>query len=131
MMYKIFFLSLLLCIWETTVLQAQDFQKLHKDMVVVDGHNDVIISSILKGRDIGKALTMGHTDIPRLQKGGVDVQVFAVWSNDQKWKKNAFKHANEQIDSLESVIQRNSAHIQLAKSTQQINDILKQGKIVA
>ena len=44
----------------------QDRPSLHSSLTVVDGHNDVIITSILKGRDIGQRLDKGHTDIPRL-----------------------------------------------------------------
>lgn len=110
---------------------AQDYQKIHKDMIVVDGHNDVIYSSVLKGKDIGKKMSSGHTDIPRLQKGGVDVQVFAVFSNDERWRTGAFKHANDQIDSLESVVRRNSSKIEIAKSTRDIERIVNEGKIVA
>lgn len=58
---------------------AQDKNAFHKSIIVVDGHNDVIYKSILPGKDIGKRMTTGHTDIPRLLEGGVDVQVFAVW----------------------------------------------------
>lgn len=110
---------------------AQDYRQLHKDLIVVDGHNDVIISSILEGNDIGTRLKRGHTDIPRLLEGGVDVQVFAVWSDDKEWTKNAFKHANEQIDSLVAVVGRNAGYIELAKSYADIQRIQAQGKIAA
>lgn len=130
-MYKSIFIALSFCLFGTIATRAQDFRKIHQDMIVVDGHNDAIINGIFKGRDIGKSLQVGHTDIPRLQQGGVDVQVFAVWSNDKKWPTNAFKHANEQIDSLESLVARNSDKIAIAKSAQEIEDILAQGKIVA
>lgn len=111
--------------------RAQDGKELHKKLLVVDGHNDVIISSILRGRDIGQRLSSGHTDIPRLIEGGVDVQVFAVWSDDKKWTKDAFKHANEQIDSLESVVGRHSNQIEIAKSYTDIQRIHASGKIAA
>lgn len=111
--------------------QAQDYQKIHRDLIVVDGHNDVIIESILPGEDIGKRLKTGHTDIPRLLEGGVDVQVFAVWSDDKKWKTGAFKHANDQIDALEKVVKNNPDKIEIAKSSADIERIRKSGKIVA
>lgn len=114
-----------------STLFAQDYKQIHKDLIVVDGHNDVIISSILKGYDIGKRLNVGHTDIPRLIEGGVDVQVFAVWSDDKKWKEGAFKHANDQIDALESVIMRNSDKISLAKNYADIQTIQASGKVAA
>ena len=84
---------LAICTFMQMVNAQEDYKKIHKDILVVDGHNDVIISSILKGHDISNRLTVGHTDIPRLIEGGVDVQVFAVWSDDKKWQKDAFKPA--------------------------------------
>lgn len=111
--------------------QAQDYQKIHRDLIVVDGHNDVIIESILPGEDIGKRLKTGHTDIPRLLEGGVDVQVFAVWSDDKKWKTGAFKHANDQIDALEKVVKNNPDKIEIAMNSTDIERIRKSGKIVA
>ncbi len=111
--------------------QAQDYRKFHQDLIVVDGHNDVIYESIFKGKDIGRRLSTGHTDLPRLIEGGVDVQVFAVWSDDKKWKKGAFKHANDQIDALERMIEKNSNRIELAKTSADIHRILSKGKMVA
>ncbi len=130
-MYRNSLLILFLSFFAVSNLHAQDFEKLHKDMIVVDGHNDVIATAMMRGRDIGLELDTGHTDIPRLQKGGVDVQVFAVWSNDKRWPTGAFKQANDQIDSLVSAIARNVSKIQLAKTTQDINHIVGEGKIAA
>src|SRR5690606_27202954 len=110
---------------------GQDYKQIHQDLIVVDAHNDVIVESILPGKDIGKRIKTGHTDLPRLKEGGVDVQVFAVWSDDKKWKKNAYKHANDQIDALEKLIANNPDKIELAKSSADIERINKDGKIVA
>lgn len=112
-------------------LQAQDFKSIHRDLIVVDGHNDVIIESILPGHDISNRLTTGHTDIPRLIEGGVDVQFFAVWSDDKKWQTNAFKHANDQLDALKKVLSKNPDKIVLAKYTADIDRIIGEGKIAA
>ncbi|MFD2553984.1 dipeptidase [Sphingobacterium tabacisoli] len=124
-------LSFLCLFGFATVGLAQDYEAIHRRILVVDGHNDVIITSILKGEDIGKRLQSGHTDIPRLMEGGVDVQVFAVWSDDKRWRKGAFRHANDQIDALERVIAQNPDRIALAKGTADIEKIYKEGKIAA
>lgn len=110
---------------------SQDYKKVHQDLVIVDGHNDVIYESIFGGKDIGQRLSTGATDLPRLKEGGVDVQVFAVWSDDAKWKTGAFEHANAQIDALEKMIVSNAEYIALAKSVRDIDAILKAGKIAA
>ena len=122
---------LALCSFVYMAKAQEDYKKIHKDLLVVDGHNDVIISSILDGHDISNRLTVGHTDIPRLIEGGVDVQVFAVWSDDKKWKTGAFKHANDQLDALEKVIKKNHNKIAIAKSVDDIYKLQKQGKIAA
>ncbi|OOG18187.1 membrane dipeptidase [Sphingobacterium sp. CZ-UAM] len=110
---------------------SQEYKQIHADMIVVDGHNDVIYESIFGGKDIGQRLSTGATDLPRLKEGGVDVQVFAVWSDDAKWKTGAFEHANAQIDALEKMIATNAEDIALAKSAADIDGILKTGKIAA
>ena len=111
---------------------AQPVEAFHNQMIVVDGHNDVIYESLLKGRDIGKELPVGHTDIPRLRKGGVDVQVFAVWSDDKRYGKGkAFKHANHQIDLLEETVTRYPDQLAIAKNSASISAIVEQGKIAA
>lgn len=110
---------------------SQDYKQIHQNFVVVDGHNDVIYESIFQGKNIGQRISTGATDLPRLREGGVDVQVFAVWSDDAKWKSGAFKHANDQIDALEKMIAENADKISLAKSSRDIEAILKSGKIVA
>lgn len=113
-------------------LCAQNNSSFHQSLIVVDGHNDVIYESLLKGRDLSKQLSVGHTDIPRLKKGGVDVQVFAVWSDDKKFGKGqAFKHANAQIDALEKMLKANAETIALAKSSADVDRLLKAGKMVA
>lgn len=111
--------------------KSQDYKQIHADMVVVDGHNDVIYESIFPGKDIGQRLNSGATDLPRLKEGGVDVQIFAVWSDDAKWKTGAFEHANAQIDALEKMVATNARAIALAKTVGDIDAILKTGKIAA
>lgn len=124
-------LSIAIAMFLSSALHAQthDF---HKHLTVVDGHNDVIYESLLKGRNIGERMSVGHTDLPRLKEGGVDVQVFAVWSDDKKYGKGkAFKHANAQIDALEKAVRDHAKAIAIAKSSTEIEEILRSGKIAA
>ncbi|MBE8713072.1 dipeptidase [Sphingobacterium hungaricum] len=112
--------------------QAQDYKAIHQKLTLVDMHNDAIYETIFSGKDIGQRLKTGHTDLPRLKEGGVDVQVFAVWSDDKKYGKGkAFKHANAQIDALEKMLAKYPEQIALAKNSRQIDSIQRTGKIVA
>lgn len=128
---KNYILPLAIVLSGIEIVKAQDYETIHRKMIVVDGHNDVIITSVLPGLDISQRLTVNHTDIPRLIEGGIDVQVFAVWSDDKKWKSGAFNHANDQIDALEKVLNRNPDKIELAKNSDDIERITKNEKVAA
>lgn len=99
----------------------------HQDLLVVDGHNDALITSVMEGLNIGERIASGHTDIPRLKEGGVDVQVFAVWSDASK----DFRYANEQIDSLMVLLNGYPHHMELAVNSKQMREIASRGKIAA
>src|SRR5690606_36953253 len=109
MKFFLFFFYLLLAASLSARQQADD---LHKNAIVIDLHNDVLSESIITGKDITKRLTKGHTDFPRLKKGGVDVQFFSVWCDGKKLK--PFQYANRQIDALNELIERNTDQIILA-----------------
>lgn len=108
---------------------AQEEREIHQKAVLVDLHNDVLSESIMRGKNIAKELTSGHTDIPRLKRGGVDVQFFSVWCDGNKV--HPFRYANRQIDALYDLISKNEHDMVLAKDIADINKGLEEGKIVA
>lgn len=107
-----------------------DYRTLHFDAVIADTHNDVV-QRILDGEDIGKRTARGHSDLPRFREGGVDIEMFSIWVAPEKQKRTYFDQANEQIDSLESLIRRNSANMGLARNNREIQDLLRERKFVA
>jgi len=110
---------------------SQKADSLHKASLVIDAHNDVLISSIMEGKDITKEVAGGHTDIPRLFKGGVNGQFFSVWCGPEYGNGKAFAYANRQIDSLMSIIHHNPNEIILATSKADIQKATNQHKIAA
>ena len=52
--------------------------RVHRSAILIDTHNDVT-SSTVAGLDIGKPNTDHMTDIPRMKKGGMGAQFFAVY----------------------------------------------------
>jgi membrane dipeptidase len=60
-----------------TVSDAE-VQRVHKSALVMDTHNDVT-SATVAGMDIGKPNPEHMTDIPRMKKGGMGAQIFAVY----------------------------------------------------
>lgn len=110
---------------------AQDYQRIHREALVLDAHNDVLYKSVMRGKDIGQRINSGHTDLPRIKEGGIDIQVFAVWCSEKYGIGTAFAHANEQIDALMRLIRKYPEAIILATSAQDARFIAGQQKIAA
>ncbi|RYY68687.1 MAG: membrane dipeptidase, partial [Chitinophagaceae bacterium] len=109
---------------------GQSYKKIHKKAIVVDTHNDVLmraadIGTVLDENNIGKA----HTDLKRFKEGGLDVQLFSVYTDGDK--KNAYAYAMRQMDSLDAVVARNPEKIRKVFTTAELRAALKQGMIAA
>ena len=111
---------------------AQPYLKLHEKAIVVDTHNDVLSEATLKGLDIGTDLTgKAMTDLARFKKGGVDVQVFSIFCNDQFGVGSAFRQANREIDSLYSIAARNPDKMEIVTNSAGIARAVKHHKLAA
>ena len=109
---------------------AQNAAKLHRKSIVVDTHNDVISGVIIKGKSIEtNLLGKAHTDIQRMQEGGIDVQVFSIFCDERYGKNTAFAFANRQIDSLYAIVNRNPSYMQLANNYSDLKNAVKQHKL--
>lgn len=107
-----------------------DYLKLHYDAIVADTHNDVLLRA-MEGEDITVETNRGHSDLVRLKKGGVDIQVFAVWVDPVAFEKSSFKRANQMIDTLYSIVNRNKDKIAVVTNSKEIEKALSEGKICA
>lgn len=109
---------------------AQSYRKFHRRATVVDTHNDVLSTVVMKGLRMEDDLTgKAHTDIARLKKGGVDVQVFSVFCDERYGNGTAFAFANREIDSLQAIVARNPKSLMLAGSAAQLEQAVKQKKL--
>ena len=111
--------------------RGQSGDSLHRASIVIDAHNDVLISTIMEGKDISRPLTTGHTDLPRLLEGGVDAQFFSVWCGGDYGKGRAFAYANRQIDSLMRIINDHPDRLVLATTAGEIYQAVEDNKIAA
>ncbi len=80
---------------------------IHKDATVADLHCDTI-GRVLRGTDLSEDQERGHIDIPKLQQGAVDLQVFACYvgppESDQA-RMQAAKRAFVQIDAVHRLVE--------------------------
>jgi len=108
----------------------QKMRTIHSNSILVDLHNDILeIMLEDKNYHLSDMHNYNHTDIPRLQRGKVDMQFFAVWVNPTSYTTNAFAKANEMIDLFESEIFASADKIQKAVNSEDINSNVKEEKI--
>lgn len=109
---------------------AQSWQKIHDEAIVVDTHNDVLSTVTMKGLNIDNDLTgKSHSDIARLKKGGIDIQVFSIFCDERFGKDTAFKYANIEIDSLYAIVARNRGKMMVVTNPMQLKQAVKEKKL--
>jgi membrane dipeptidase len=82
---------------------------LHRDAAVVDMHCDTIARA-MAGEDLSQDLPKGHIDIPKLQRGGVDLQVFACFApppGSDLEKSQSAKGVFAQIEAVHDLVEKN------------------------
>jgi len=111
-------------------LSAQSYKKLHEEAIVCDTHNDIISTCIEKGYKFDSDLTgKTHSDLQRMKKGGLDVQVFSVFCDGEQ--KNPFQFANREIDTLYVWVKRNPEKMMMVTSPQELETAVKENKFAS
>lgn len=104
----------------------------HNESILVDTHNDVLSSAIMRGLKLEDNLRgRAHSDLDRFEQGGVDAQVFSVWCGDDYTDGGGFKVANDQIDALEKTIARNATRMELVTNYAQLQRAVERDKLAA
>jgi len=88
---------------------------LHRDAIVADMHCDTI-GRALEGEDLRQDLDHGHIDIPKLKRGGVDIQVFACFvgaPRTESDKQQSAKRAFDQIEAAHKLVADNPKDLAL------------------
>lgn len=121
---------LFLCIFCTCQIHAQSYKKIHAKAILVDTHNDILMQAADRGMVFDQDLTgKTHSDLARWKKGGLDVQLFSVYSDGSL--KNAYAYANREMDSLDAVVARNPDKIVKVANYAELMHAVKQHKIAA
>jgi membrane dipeptidase len=110
-------------------------RKVHASGMLFDGHNDLPWRLRTDGDvrfetlDIGKRLSTGQTDIPRLREGGVKAQFWSVYIPSEH--KHPARTVTEQIDLVHRMVERYPDDLELALSAEDVERIVKAGKIAS
>jgi membrane dipeptidase len=115
-----------------TLLFGQSYKKLHFNAIVADTHNDILTTALDKKVSFDQPLNgKTQTDLYRLAEGGVDVQVFSIWCDGTFGKGKGFSRANQQIDTLYAVAQRNPGKIMIVSNPAELKKALREKKLAA
>src|SRR5215813_7030157 len=110
----------------------EEVARVHKSALLIDTHNDVT-SATVAGLDIGKPNSDHMTDIPRMKKGGMGAQFFAVYVAAQYVQGN--RSANRTLQMIDTVrhdiIARYPNDFEFATTVAGIEAAHKRGRIAA
>jgi membrane dipeptidase len=121
------FFKLLLLTVMLNNASAQSYKNIHNNAIVIDGHNDFFTYAIDSGYQFEQNLTgKTQSDLQRMKEGGIDVQVFCVW-NDQEMKQ-PFSNANLQLDFLDACVKHNPDKMKLVYSPGDLEQAVTQKK---
>lgn len=110
-------------------------RRIHESAILFDGHNDLPWRLRSAGDvrfetiDLSKRLDSGQTDIPRLREGGVKAQFWSVYIPSEH--PNPARTVTEQIDLVHRMVERYPNDLELALSADDIERIVKDGKIAS
>ncbi len=110
--------------------QTYDAAKVHRDAIVIDAHSDTALR-MLRGATICVESQSGHIDIPRLAKGGVDAQFFAIFVHPLITGDAAVNRARQMIQLVKQTVESCPEEIGLATTASDIEELTAQGKIAA
>jgi len=110
---------------------ALQARQIHQKETVFDGHCDTILEITNHKRSLADKACNGHLDISRLREGGVDIQVFAIFVEDNYKPFNSLKRTLQLLDYFLDEIEKNSDAISLVINYNQIKETNKAGKIAA
>ncbi|HMD70615.1 MAG TPA: dipeptidase [Bryobacteraceae bacterium] len=109
-----------------------EVMRVHRSAILIDTHND-IPSDTVAGLDIGKPNTDHMTDLPRMKKGGMGAQFFAVYVAP-KWVEgnHSANRTLEMIDTVRhDIIEKYPNDFVFATTAADIRRAHKQHKIAA
>ncbi|PPR50398.1 MAG: hypothetical protein CFH15_00497 [Alphaproteobacteria bacterium MarineAlpha5_Bin5] len=95
-------------------------------MFVADLHND-LTQRMMLGEDVTKQTSLGHTDIVRLKKSSIDLQVLIIWVSGHDSEIGYFELAKKMYQKLESLSLIDN--VEIPKTFEQIIKSFKNKKL--
>ncbi|UCG41933.1 MAG: dipeptidase [candidate division WOR-3 bacterium] len=102
----------------------------HGRSAVIDLHTDALYEHVRGRRDITLWSDKGHLDLPRMREGGVDAEVFAVWTNPKLFGPGQrLRFVLKAIREFKAICRREPAALCLALAPTDISAAKAYGRI--
>jgi membrane dipeptidase len=112
------------------VTPAPQDLEIHRNAVVVDAHCDTAEAMFYEQFDLLQRHATGHVDLPRMQEGGLDAELFAVFVHPESVDLTQyFPTAMQQIDLLQKVARESGGKLAFARNADEVKDNAARGVI--
>src|SRR4051812_30604085 len=101
---------------------------LHRDAVVADTHNDLLMLVARRAPDVQAVYFREHW-LPQLRAGGVDVQVLPVFIDDDFRPEGAMRQTLRMIEAGHRIAEANADSVRLCRTGADIDAALTDGRI--
>ena len=111
-----------------------DILKLHHDAIVCDLHADTLQYLARGDSLLGHP---GHVDLPRMRRGGLDLQFFSVWIDpvyrprEPETPDRSFERALVLLDAFDRAMQEHAGDIAPVRSAREAREVLAGGRVAA
>ncbi|XP_057664627.1 dipeptidase 1-like isoform X1 [Diorhabda carinulata] len=130
---------------QTSEQRLDVIKKLLKEQPLIDGHNDLpwnlrkfvhnklfnLNLSSISDREPWATSKWSHTDIPKLRAGLLGAQFWSAYVPCKAQHLDAVQVTLEQIDVIKRLVEFNSNHFSLVRSTREIRSVHKEGRIAS
>ncbi len=109
--------------------------RLHRQAIIVDGHNDIPSVMFASNYDLGTASKRTHTDLARMKAGGITGEFFSIYvegdlaTSPTVQGGGALRRAIDLIDVSYRQIERHPAELLLATNVADIRRAKREGKV--
>ncbi len=109
--------------------------RLHREAIVVDTHDDITSAILEDGFDLGKPNGLTATDLPRMRAGGITAEFFSIYVDKRYYEHptafagGAARRALDMIDVTYQQIERHRDVLELATTVAEIRRAKREGKI--
>lgn len=110
-------------------------REIHEKVITIDTHNDINVDNFTKNKNYTQDLDT-QVNLPKMDRGGLDVTWLIVYTGQDELTPEGYKKAHETAMSKFEAIHRLTkelapSQISLATTSQEVRDLVSQGKKVA